>query len=441
MRKHLRYIAVAVSAAAAIGLAGCSTGPSSPDSGNALSLPVKDPSATITVMSIDSLGDPNHDDKVVAAFEKAHPSIKVKWQTIPFNSLTSVEDTNISNKQGTPDVYWADQPRISALAARGEAEDLTSVFSKYKSSFDASPYESGIYNGKLWALPIENSTQLLYYNKDLLKRAGITDPSPDVDRRMTWEELGDLALKAKQAGAVNGLSFGQANTYYQLEPLPVSLGGSVGANGKGNLTPDIDSAAWIKAFQWYGKVYASGAAAKGQTYSTTDPDFLAGKTAFEVQGPWLLPQLPSSGVNWGVAPMPKFAGGKAVTPDGSWSLAINPFSKQKAASAIFLKWMAIDEGSGYIKYSPVTSLAASPTGKKIYFQNDVFATPEGRNAEAIIEHETAKTAVNRVGTVGYIEFETIVGKAFSDIQNGADVESTLKQASADLTVAWAKYKS
>jgi ABC-type glycerol-3-phosphate transport system substrate-binding protein len=433
-----RLTGVAVIAAVGITLAGCSG--STGSGGGALSLPSKDPKATIKVMSTESLGSPNFDSAIVKAFEKAHPSITVQWQTVPSASLNSVEDTDISNKQGSPDVYWADQPRIPALASRGEAEDLTGVFAKYKSTFDPSTYASGLYNGKLYAIPIENSTQLLFYNKDLLSKAGIPDPSAAVTDRMTWEDLQADALKAKAAGATNGMSFGQPNTYYQLEPLPLSLGGSVGAKGKGNLTPDITSAAWVKALDWYGQLYASGAASKGETPTTTDPDFLAGKTAYEVEGPWLLPELQTSKVNWGVAPMPYFAGGKPVTPDGSWSISMNPFSTNKGAAAIFMKWMAVDEGSGYIKYGTNPALAAGPVGKKIFFSKPVFASAEGKSAAEIIDYETSNTAVNRVDTVGFIEFETIIGNAFSDIQNGADAKTTLESASKQLVTAWAKYK-
>jgi ABC-type glycerol-3-phosphate transport system substrate-binding protein len=440
MRRRISYIAVAVAAITTIALAGCSATSGKASSSSGFTLPPKAPTATITVMSIDSLGTPNFDSKVVAAFEKQYPTIKIKWQVVPFNNLNSAEDTAIANEQGSPDVYWADQPRIAALASRGEAEDLTSVFSKYKSAFEPSPYSSGVYQGKLWALPIENSAQLLYYNKDLLAKAGIPDPSPAVTNRLTWEQLTSDALKAKNAGAANGMSFGQPNTYYQLEPLPVSLGGSIGATGTNNLTPDFTDAAWVKAMTWYQQLYSSGAGSKGENSSTTDPDFLAGKTAYEVEGTWLLPQLANTKVNWGVAPMPKFAGGKAVTPDGSWSLAMNPFSRNKDASAIFMKWMSITDGSGYIKYSPSTSLSATPEGNKVYFANSVFASPAGKSAATIIDYDGKNTAVNRVSTIGYIEFETIIGKAFSDIQNGADPKATLEKYSAQLTTAWAKYK-
>jgi len=421
--------------------AGCSAGsPSATSSKAGWSIPSTDPTATISVLSILDLG-PSHMQAVVDAFAKAHPTIKVKFDTVPFDSLASTIDARVANKDGSPDVYWADQPRISALAARGEAEDLTSAFSSYKSAFDPTAYDAGVYKDKLWGLPIANSTQLLFYNRDLLKKAGLPDPSASVDQRMTWEQLASNAKKAKDAGAQYGMLFGQFDRYYQLEPLPVQLGGSVGASGNGNLTPDFTSDAWIKAFTWYGSIFASGAAPRGVTAEQTDPAFLAGSAAYTVSGPWLLPELQAGGkVDWGVAPQPVFEGGKAATSTGSWSLAMNPFSQQKEAAAIFIKWMAYDDGGGYIKYRSDPELAASTEGKKIYFAKDVFSSAEGQKAAKIINYETSNTAVNRVSTIGYIEFETIMNQAFADIRNGADAKTTLGKADTQLKTAWQKYQ-
>lgn len=433
--------AVAATTASSLGFAGCSSGSSNTPSGSsyALSLPSTDPTATIKVLSIlDAKTD--HMQAVVDAFEKAHPTIKVDLQTVPFDALNSTIDARVANKGGDPDVYWADQPRISALAARGEATDLTTAFSSFKSAFAPTAYNAGVYQGKLWALPIANSTQLLYYNKSLLKKAGLTDPSPSVDQRMTWEQLTADAKKAKQGGAKYGFLFGQFDRYYQLEPLPVQLGGSVGATGTGNLTPDFTSDQWVKAFSWYRSLFTGGVSPRGVTSEQTDPAFLAGQAAYMVEGPWLLPQLQESKISWGVAPQPVFSGGKPATPTGSWSLAINPFSKQQQAAAVFLKWMAIDDGSGYIKYRSDPELAASTAGKKIYFAKDVFSSAEGKNAATIINYETSNTAVNRVQTIGYIEFETIMNQAFADIRNNADPKTTFDKASSQLKTAWQKYQ-
>ena len=417
------------------GCSGESTTPQSSSSG--WSVPSTDPTATISVLSHLNLKADGM-QAVIDAFQQAHPTIKINYESVPFDSLASTIDARVANKDGNPDVYWADQPRISALAARGEAEDLTNAFSSSKANFVPTAYDAGVYQGKLWALPIANSTQLLYYNKALLKKAGLPNPSASTDQRMTWEQLTADAKKAKAGGAQYGFLFGQFDRYYQLQPLPMQLGGSAGATGDGNLAPDISSEPWVKAFGWYRSLFADGAAPKGVNSEQTSPAFLAGRAAYMVQGPWLLPQLTESKVDWGVAPQPVFEGGKPVTPTGSWSLAMNPFSKQKEAAAIFIKWMAVD--NGYIQYLPAPELAASNEGKKLYFARDVFESPEGQNAARIIDYETSNTAANRVSTIGYIEFETIMNQAFADIRNGADPKTTLDKATTELTTAWQKYK-
>lgn len=430
---------LAAATASALLLTACGGDDTATGGGSGWSLPSTDPTATIKVVSILDLKTANM-QSVIDAFQKAHPTIKIDYQSVPFDNLNSTLDSRIANKGGDPDVYWADQPRISALASRGMAEDLTKAFAGSKDQFDPTAYDAGVYQDKLWALPIANSTQLLYYNKALLKKAGLTEPPASTDQRMTWEKLTQDAAKAKAAGAKYGFLFGQFDRYYQLEPLPVQLGGSVGASGDGNLTPDFTSEQWVKAFTWYGDLFKQGVAPKGMKSEETDPAFVAGQAAYIVEGPWLIPQLGASKVDWGVAPQPVFEGGKPATPTGSWSLAMNPFSKNKEAAAIFLKWMTIDEGGGYIKYRSDPELAAGPVGKKIYFDKSVFSSPEGKKAATIIDFETANTAVNRVQTIGYIEFETILNQAFADIRNGADPKTALDSAQTQLTTAWKKYK-
>lgn len=418
-------------------LAGCATNTAT--STEELTLPAEDPTATIKVVSLLDLEADNM-QLVVDAFEEAHPTITVEWESVPFDALASTTETRVSNKGGDPDVYWADQPRISAIAARGQALDITEAFSEFSDEFDPTAYDAGVYEDRLYGLPIANSTQLLYYNKDLLDQAGVEYPGGTVDERLTWEQVTEDAMKTVEAGAAQGLVFGQFDRYYQLEALPVSLGGSAGGTGEGNLQPDITSDAWVSAMEWYGQLFVDGVSPRGVTPETSDADFLAGKTAYMVQGPWLLPQLQESDVNWGVAPHPAFADGEAVTATGSWSLAINPFSKEQEAAAVFLKWMAIDDGAGYIKYRPNPELPANVNGKAGYFEKEVFASEEGKKAAEIIDYETANTAVNRLQTVGYLEFEEILNRAFADIRNGTDATEALQSASDELTTAWAKYK-
>jgi len=377
---------------------------------------------------------------VLAAFNKAHPTITVEYENVAFNDLNSVLDARIANKDGNPDVYWADQPRISALAARGFTADITEPFKDDMQLWDAATVESSTYDGKLYGAPFSNTTQLLYYNKDLLDAAGVAYPSADPENRATWESLMPDLKKVVDAGAENGIVFGQVDRYYQLEPLPVSLGGSPGGTGEGNLTPDVTSEAWVKAFDFYGSIFADGLSNRGVSPEQSDADFRAGKTAYEIQGPWLLPSLPDSGINWGVALHPMFADGVAVSPVGAWSLALSPFSDEKEAALIFMKWMTVDDGGGYSLNRPDPELPVTALAKADYFAKDLFQSEEGKKAAAIMAYEPTNTAVPRLPTVGYIEFEEIMGRAFSDIRNGADARTALETASTELETAWAAYK-
>jgi ABC-type glycerol-3-phosphate transport system substrate-binding protein len=404
------------------------------------SIPEEAPTATIQVLS--HLQDNDEQvGPVLDAFEEAYPSITVEFESVPFDQLNSVLEARITAKDGNPDVYWADMPRIAALSARGYTVDLTEQFEPYRDAWDEASYEGASAEGRLMGVPIANSTQLLFYNKDLLEQAGLEEPSADPESRITWEQLAQDARAAVDAGAKNGLVFGQVDRYYQLQPLPMSLGGSAGGTGEGNLTPDITSDAWAEAMDWYGSIFEEGISPRGVAPEQNDPAFLAGETAYQVQGPWLLPSLQASDVNWGVALHPYFEGGEPVTPTGSWALSMNPFSEEKEAAAIFMKWMSVDDGSGYTTNGPTPELPANIEGKTAYYARDVFtASEEGEKAAEIIDFETSNTAVNRLQTVGYVEFEEILGRAFADIRNGADPAEALENASTELETAWAAYK-
>lgn len=437
--RRLRPAAALIGVAALTLTAACSGSDSSDGSGEGgdWSIPDEDPTATVQVLGHQ---DPEIVQPVIDAFHEAHPDITVDYESVPFDQLNSVLDARIGNQDGNPDVYWADQPRIAALSSRGYTEDLTDQFAELTDAFDSAPLESSSFEDRLWSLPIANSTQLLYYNIDLLEQAGAELPSADPEERMTWDEVRDRAEEAVDAGAENGILLGQTDRYYQLEPLPVSLGGSAGGTGEGNLTPDITSEAWVEAMTFYQSLFTDGLYAQGVTPEQSTDEFLTGSTAYMVQGNWLVPSLAEADFEWGVAAHPYFEGGDPVTPTGSWSLAMSPFSDDKEAAAIFMRWMAIDDGGGYALYLEAPELPATPEGKEAYFARDIFSSDAGQDAAAIIDYETANTGVPRLQTVGYVEFEEILGRAFSDIANGADPATALQSATDELTTAWAKYQ-
>lgn len=422
-----------------LALTGCS-GSSSQTADTDWSFPETAPEAEISVLSILDL-QADGAQEIVDAFNEEYPSITVDWRTVAFDDVNSAVDSQVSSANGEPDVYWADQPRIAALAARGLAADLTHAFADYEDEFDPEIYDSGVYEDSLWALPITSSTQLLYYNADLLDAADLPHPSSEIDERMTWEELIEDAIVAREAGAQYGFSFGQPDTYYQLQPLAEELGGSNGISEGDELVPDVTSDEWVEAMDWYQSIYERGASPRGalNNYADVDPAFANGQIAYAVEGPWLYLELVDSDLeNWGVAPQPAFEDGEAKTATGSFSLAMNPHSTNKEAAAVFMRWMAVE--NGFSDHLPYPELPGTETGKQNYFEREAFDGERGREAAEIMNYESAETAVGRPKTVGYIELETIMGQAFSDIRNGTDVRQALEDAQEQVERSWVKYQ-
>lgn len=393
----------------------------------------------VTLTYVGSAYTPEALQPVFDQFMTQYPNITIKYESIPFDDLNTVIQTRLPASDGGIDIYDADMPRISAYAARGWLADLTSEFGDLSGQIDAASLDSSTVDGQLLAMPLNTSSQLLYYNKDALTKAGIDFPSGDPSTPMTWQEVAAAGKLAQNSGAQWGLIFDQIDRYYQLEPLPVSLGGGPGGSGEGNLTPDVTGPEWVTAFEWYRSLYEDGIGPRGIPASATPQEFATGNTAFFAGGPWWAPLFVEGNVNFGVAPYPYMAGGDVVTPSGAWSLGVNPNTPNMDAAMTFLRFMGIDDG-GITRYTDGMPIPpANLLGAQSYYEQEIFKNPAMAGSKEILEYQIPTTSIVRLKTVGYIEFEEIMGTAFADIINGSNVAETLQRASDQLTDAWAKY--
>jgi ABC-type glycerol-3-phosphate transport system substrate-binding protein len=449
MHKHngveRRTVLLGMASTVALTLAGCGasgSGSSAPESESALPTKLTEPTKPVTINYAGAAYSSADIQPVIAAFEKQHPNIKVNYEADPFENFNSIISAQLTGKDKAIDVFDVDMPRTDAYANRGWLTDLSAVFPQSKSEIDPSSLAAGTVNGQLVALPYQTSTNFMYYNKTLLKAAGIPFPLASPASRLTWDQVTADAEKAKKAGAKWGLVFDQIDRYYQLEPLSTSAGGGPGASGQGNLTPDITNAGWTKAMGWYSSLFKDGLSPRGVAAAQTPDLFASGQVAFYVGGPWWGPQFEASkSLDFGVAPFPEFADGTAATPTGGWSLGLSPLSTNKDAALIFMKFMALENG-GYSQY--MTALAVPPSnlqGSAQFYNSAVFKDSRMAGAVSLMKYELAHTAVLRLKTVGYIEFENIITNAYDDIIDGANVASTLQSASANLKSAWAIYQS
>jgi multiple sugar transport system substrate-binding protein len=422
-RRMLRVVALA----AALGLAAaCGDNGSGGDSSGR------------TTLTFVNAQDPGTFDKVIAAFQAANPNIKIKQQVVPFDDLNSTVQSRLGSKDAGIDLYDVDEPRLASFAARGFLEPLDDLAADAKKAIAPAALNITSYKGKQYALPRWTSAQLLYYNKALLTKAHVTAPSSTPGSTVTWEQVAADGRKAQAAGARYGLIFDQVDRYYQLQPLPESLGGGSGLKGSDLLTPDVTNAGWIQAMTWYRTLFASGVAPRGIAPEQTPSLFATGNTAFFAGGPWNAAAFDKNGsVDYGVAPFPRFASGKAATSTDSWSTGISPFSEHKDAAKKFLSYMTIS-----------TAGATATTSNNIPVQKQAFTQylralsakgPRYAQIAALIQDALGHSSVSRPKTVGYVEFESVMNKAFADIRNGTDPQTRLKDASAELDRDFKKY--
>jgi ABC-type glycerol-3-phosphate transport system substrate-binding protein len=159
---------------------------------------------------------------------------------------------------------------------------------------------------------------MLYYNKDVLQKAGLEPKAPK-----TWDELRQMAKTVSQKGGgdVYGITFagGTPARFTQL----VAAGFAVGA-GKGD-SPfdgfnfiqgkyDLDSKAWVDSVNYLLNLKKDGSILPS-SFTLKNPEaealFAQGKAAFLLDGRWGLHNIKTQ------YPDAKFGSAITPTPDGS----------------------------------------------------------------------------------------------------------------------------
>lgn len=374
---------------------------------------------------------------VIAGFEKLHPDIKVIYQSIPFDDLNAAIRSRIGEGDTSIDVYGADTPRIPSFASSGYMLDLSDRRAAIQAVVPhTSDIEQVSYNGHIYAYPMWTSTQFLYFNRDFLKAAHVASPSTDPASPMTWDALEGEATAAQKAGARWGLMFQQVDRYYQLQMLFASAGAGSGLTGPGLLTPAVNGAAWVKTAQWYGNVFKNGLGPRGVTPEQTDDLFVNKQLAFEVGGEWAIDRFNGvQGLDYGVAPVPYFGGGKPITPTGSWSLAINPHSKQIQAARAFAEYATLDGDGSYLTVTASPQIPTNAQAFQKYAQKMDGSKGRIGDVIALVTYQENKTAVVRPRSRGYVTFETVINRTFSDIRDGTDASTALNSAQRQLARA------
>ncbi|MER7569083.1 sugar ABC transporter substrate-binding protein [Streptomyces sp. NPDC097941] len=291
-----------------------------------------DGSATDKVTSITALDyytdEPEHTQwgELLAACGKT-AGVTVEHTSVPGASLVPKVLQQASSRT-LPDLLMLDNPDLQQIAQTGALTPLDQ-YGIDSSGFTEGILSAGTYKGKVYGLAPNVSTISLIYNKDMLSKAGVAVPR-------TWDELKAAAAKLTGPGRY-GMAVDANATFegtWQFLPFLWSNGGD---------ERQLDTPQAAQALQLWVDLVKSGSMSKSVlnwTQADVHDQFVAGKTAMMINGPWRIPALnKDKNLRWGVAPIPvRQTGQTAVTPLGGevWTVpqSASKTRQEKAAQVL-----------------------------------------------------------------------------------------------------------
>jgi multiple sugar transport system substrate-binding protein len=262
--------------------------------------------------------------QVLRVFQERNPGIQVEYINIPSNEYLA-KITAMMAAGSPPDVFFINNIDFPGLASRGVLKPLDPFIQRDK--YPTGDIFPGIlkafqWEGAQYGLPRDVSNLVVFYNRNLLRKAGLPDPKPD----WTWDDF----LRYAKALTVEkdgkrvqwGVSF---QTFYLFwEPWVWSAGGRFYSPDHSkfllNSPPSLEGLQFYLDLRYKHHVAPTPEEAQDRGAFTM---FLNGQTGMIVDGRWRVPTLKARAkFDFDVVPFPRGKAGSIVDIDGSgWVMA------------------------------------------------------------------------------------------------------------------------
>ena len=292
-------------------------------------------------------------ESLAAAFSKANGSINIK-PVFAGNQVDALVKAQTAARGGNPPAMAiVDSTNVFTLIE----DDMIAPISDFVKTDEDKKLIADIYpaflansvvGDKVWSLPFQRSTVIMYYNKDAFREAGL-DPEKAPS---TWAEFSAAAAKLIKKDAQGAtLRYGveipssQPDLYWPYQAMVTQAGGTM-------MSPDgkktfFDSPEHKKALDMWLSLIKSGAMPSGIiAWATVPTDFLAGKTGMMWHTTGNLVRVTREAkFPVGVAMLPGDV--RRGTPVGGGNIFIfkGASAAEKEAAWTFAKWLVSPERS------------------------------------------------------------------------------------------------
>jgi multiple sugar transport system substrate-binding protein len=276
------------------------------------------------------------------AFKKANPDIDVNLEFVPYEGLHD-KTVLAQGAGGAYDVVLFDVIWPAEYASNKVLVDVSDkITDEMKKGVLPGAWTTVQYDGKSYGMPWILDTKYLFYNKDMLEKAGIKTPPK------TWDELNADAKILKDKGIVKtpiAWSWSQAEAAIcDYTTLVSAFGGDFIKDGK----PDFQTGGGLDALKYMVDSYKSGVTnpnSKEFLEEDVRKVFQNGDAAFALNWTYMYnmannPKDSKVAGKVGVVPAPGVAGKSTVSAvNGSMGLGITTASTHKDEAWKYITFM------------------------------------------------------------------------------------------------------
>lgn len=420
--KLLKVSAIFLSAAMTASiLAGCGSSGSSAES-KAAQQNAESSSEPVTLKIVDWESDEMNaaiQEAFDDVFTKDHPNIKVKVVKGSYSDWGQEMQTMITAGQAA-DVFQGGYDMAASFYQKKLLTDWTDQFNKdtdFANSFYTGMMKGWQIGGKTFGFPSLVNVYGVFYNKDLLSKAGVQEPSAD----WTWDDLWDMAKKLADPSAKKFGLYGFDTSVFGINNISVANGGSSYMDNiieTKKLTIDDEL---MKQIDQIKGLIADGVL-PSRTYDSSNQQsmFEAGSIPLMYYGQWEIDSLVRNKpkFEWGYAPVPKGSADRVTTYDTVGWMSPKDL-KHPEETWELIKFMSGDMYKTVLKKTPVAPCANKAAASAFY-----DAVKENNHPEAVEAVQTMMETEKKNGVRFAADWSGDVGKIFdTDYNNYLDGKS------------------
>ncbi len=266
-------------------------------------------------------------------FAKSQSQYTLDISNKPFSQFNQLVTTAIASNS-TPDILVVDNPDNARYASTGALADLTDRVKAWGQGdkYFPGPWNSTIFDGKNYGIPLGSNTIVLWINADLAKAAGLDVANPP----KTWDDLTNWAAKltdqSKGVFGITLLSKHDETSTFEFLPWVLQQGADLYS---------LDSPDAIAALQFWWNLIDKGYAPRdaiNNGFAEIYQQFTTGKAAMMFSGTWNLSTLPTDAkFNWVAVPLPYSK--KPASSLGGENFTITAASKNIDGAWEYIKFM------------------------------------------------------------------------------------------------------